>query len=1063
MYTLSRTTLHYCLVIALLGWPKAQADNVVFVTDEISGPWQAIVDTEILKITGDVSSGVRLYREDLSFVSATEAFDTARWVSAFNQRYKNLDIDRVIGTGAFTTSLLKSHADEILPEVSKYLVSDTEVALINVEQNRSETLSKRDIVTPIPGLAKSLFPGTSKIILISTFGDRFDWMSLLDNSDLSISVELWDQRMSFDEVLAASEMLREDTILFYAGMFVDSNGENRTPASFAEQLSDKTSRPIFISYATFLDKGTLGGLVIDPVNTGQVVGALALGDYSTDLSPVSLTFDYRVMDRFGIDLKSLPSEAKVINRPIAFMQDTERQRNFALGFITVLGVIVAMLGSAYASRARALKKIRAADKRAEKARKETETYAARFSSLFDQAQVGFVLVDELSIMVDVNQALENILAMSADTEPKGQVFAYFNAIEAEPLYLSWWQTGCEKPLKLKIQEAPERWVQIKRVPLNDPETPYLLAFDDITFEHIQARSLEDSAFKDPLTGLPNRRLLSDRLEQLMNRCARSGERIQVLFIDLDGFKAINDQHGHQFGDQVLKHVARQLTTSVREWDTVARLGGDEFVVILDKIDGLEDASLIYRRIIDAIEAEYTLDSFKLTVGCSIGIAEYPQKTDINAAQLVRQADRAMYDAKLQGRGGYQFADPDHDDLLSAQAKLIYEFDYAIEHSQLELYYQPKINLSDWSLEGYEALIRWRHPERGLLTPGNFLPHLENTVIIEKLGRWVAESAVAYLDLSAKQGRRETVSINVTGRNIMDDSFLQLVERLFESHPTVAPSQLEFEILETSELGNDVGLSDRLSRFEELGIRFSLDDFGTAFSSLSYIKRLPVEALKIDLSFVRDMFRDPNDLGVISGILSLAKAFQFSTVAEGVETDQQLLLLQLLGCTSAQGYLIAKPMPVDQLDYWYSNFKERMSGLPECILSQDERSLLVAIVQHQIWVSKLGENPNSVDLGGQSYQQHHRHLEHWLTDEHNKSNRSKVMLVRLQSRYSQFRSHCTGIEKSPLNGNVQDFDVLKEASMKLRSLVAEALESQNDSPGFRTKLAPCPIRTILLCD
>lgn len=1063
MHTLARLTRYLFLFIALLGWQKAQADNVIFVTDEISGPWQAIVDTEILKITGDASSGVRLYREDLSYVSATESFNTEDWVSAFNHRYKNLDIDRVIGTGAFTTRLLKSHADEILPEVSKYLVSDTAVAVINVEQNRSETLSERDIVTPIPGLAKSLFPDTNKVILISTFGDRFDWMSLLSNSDLNISVELWDQRMSFNEVLEASERLREDTVLFYAGMFVDSSGENRTPASFVEQLSDKTSRPIFISYATFLDKGTLGGLVIDPVNTGQVVGALALGDYTADLSPISLTFDYPVLERFGIDLKSLPSEAKVINRPIGFMQDTERQRNFALGFTILLGVIVAMLGSAYASRARALKEIRAANRRAEKASKETETYAARFSSLFDQAPVGFALIDEQSYLVDFNQSLENILAISADTHLKGQVFSYFDAVEAEPLYLSWWQTGCENPLKLKIREAPERWVQIKRVPLNDPETPYLLGFDDITVEHIQARSLEDSAFKDPLTGLPNRRILSDRLEQLMHRCVRSGERIQVLFIDLDGFKAINDQHGHQFGDLVLKHVARQLTTAVRECDTVARLGGDEFVVILDKIDGAEDASLIYQRIIDAIEAEYTLDSFKLAVGCSIGIAEYPQKTEISADQLVRQADRAMYDAKLQGRGGYQFADPDHDDLLSAQAKLIYEFDYAIENAQLELYYQPKIDLSDWSLAGYEALIRWRHPERGLLTPRSFLPHLENTVILEKLGQWVAKSAVTYLDARAKQGQRENVSINVTGRNLMDDSFLQLIEQLFETHPMVATSQLEFEILETSELENDAGLAERLARFEELGIHFSLDDFGTAFSSLSHIKRLPVETLKIDLSFVRDMFLDPNDLGVISGILSLAKAFQFSSVAEGVETEQQLLLLRLLGCTSAQGYLIAKPMPVDQLNDWYSDFKERISVFPECSLTQDERNLLVAIVQHQIWVSKLSEHPNSTDIGSQSYQQHHRHLEHWLTDEQNKSNRSKVVLVRLQSLYSEFRSIYTEIAGSSLNFNAQDFELLQEVSMKLQSLVAETLESQNDLRGFSTELPTCPIKTILSCD
>lgn len=447
---------------------------------------------------------------------------------------------------------------------------------------------------------------------------------------------------------------------------------------------------------------------------------------------------------------------------------------------------------------------------------------------------------------------------------------------------------------------------------------YVSLFTDITALKEHERKLEHIAHYDALTGLPNRVLLADRLQQSMLRCQRKGLSLAVAFLDLDGFKSINDRYSHELGDRFLVALAHRLKASLREGDTLSRLGGDEFVAVLVDLECPQDCEPVLLRMLQAAAQAVPLDEYLLQVSASIGVTLYP--ADGSAPDLLlRHADQAMYQAKQLGKNRFYLFDIARDLAVTTQREEIARIRQGLQAQEFVLYYQPKVNMRTGAVIGAEALIRWQHPERGLLSPAAFLPAIENHPICIDLGEWVIRSALGQMTTWKAQALDISVSVNIDAMQLQKEGFSQRLAELLALYPQIQPHKLELEILETNALEDISLVSEIMRHCQALGVRFALDDFGTGYSSLTYLKRLGAEVIKIDQSFVRDMLVDRDDLAIVQGVIGLANAFHRDVIAEGVETLEHGTRLLRLGCYLAQGYGIAKPMPAALFPDWAQNW------------------------------------------------------------------------------------------------------------------------------------------------
>ncbi|MES2949308.1 MAG: EAL domain-containing protein [Pseudomonadota bacterium] len=452
---------------------------------------------------------------------------------------------------------------------------------------------------------------------------------------------------------------------------------------------------------------------------------------------------------------------------------------------------------------------------------------------------------------------------------------------------------------------------------------YVALFTDITPMKEHQRQLEHIAHFDALTSLPNRVLLADRMQQALTQSQRRGRSVAVVYLDLDGFKAVNDQHGHGVGDELLVALARRMKVALRDGDTLARIGGDEFVAVLVDLDHVKDAEPILERLLLAAANPVQLGDYSLQVSASIGVTSYPQDgSDVDL--LLRHADQAMYVAKQAGKNRYHLFDVAQDTAVKTQRESLQHISRALAQQEFVLYYQPKVNMRTGATTGAEALIRWQHPERGLLAPAAFLPIIENHPISVALGEWVIDSALTQMAQWKAEGLDLAVSVNIGARQLQQDNFAARLTQLLARHPGVAPRQLELEILETSALEDLAQVFQSILACQALGVRFALDDFGTGYSSLTHLRHLPAEVIKIDQSFVRDMLDDSDDLAIVTGVIGLAAAFRRDVIAEGVETTAHGTQLLLLGCEMAQGFGIARPMPAADVPVWIVNWRPEAS-------------------------------------------------------------------------------------------------------------------------------------------
>jgi diguanylate cyclase (GGDEF)-like protein len=421
--------------------------------------------------------------------------------------------------------------------------------------------------------------------------------------------------------------------------------------------------------------------------------------------------------------------------------------------------------------------------------------------------------------------------------------------------------------------------------------------------------LQHQASHDTLTGLPNRALLQDRLKQAIATATRSPSPIWIIFVDLDRFKLVNDSLGHKAGDAMLKQVAARLQSAVRESDTVARLGGDEFVLILpERVDGSGSLSAaVVQRILDAVAGPMIIEGHEFVTTCSMGIAVYPDD-GADGETLMTRADIAMYSAKEVGRNNFRFYAPAMDARLLERLRLEGELRHALERNELELHYQPQVDLRSGRIVGMESLIRWNHPELGMIPPGKFISLAEETGLIVPIGAWVMRTACAQNQAWQRAGLgRLRVAVNLSARQFAQKNLAESIMNVLDE-TGLAAQDLEIELTESlvmTDVERAVGV---LRDLKEIGVQLSIDDFGTGYSSLSYLKRFPIHVLKIDQSFVRDIAAGTDDAAIVALIISLAHSLKLNVIAEGVETPEQLAYLNQHGCDEMQGYLFSKPVP-----------------------------------------------------------------------------------------------------------------------------------------------------------
>ncbi|UMR28751.1 EAL domain-containing protein [Massilia sp. MB5] len=556
------------------------------------------------------------------------------------------------------------------------------------------------------------------------------------------------------------------------------------------------------------------------------------------------------------------------------------------------------------------------------ARKEAEDKLRLSATVLEHIADGVMVIDARGTIVAVNPAFTQITGYTEEealgrdrmlTRSGRQDDAFHEGLWKELETTGYWR-GEIWNLRKNGEQYLE-WLTLSAVrDSRGIATYYVGVFSDITQVKESQEKLDHLAHHDPLTALPNRLLFNDRLQHALQRAGREGEQLALLFIDLDRFKNVNDTLGHHIGDELLKQVAHALSDKLREGDTLARLGGDEFIVLLENVDGQFSASLVAEKLVGMFEQPFMVAGHELFVTCSVGISLFPEDAqDIN--MLIRNADVAMYQAKARGRNGYRFYAPSMTGEGVERLRLETFLRRSIEKEEVFLNYQPQVEIDTGKLIGVEALLRWNHPELGLVPPFRFIPLAEDTGFINQLGKWVLYEACRQMVRWQEAGLHvPKIAVNLSVKQFERGSIVSMVADILRE-TGLEPQRLQLEVTE-SVIMNTGDAMAFINDLHKIGVGLAIDDFGTGYSSLAYLKQLPVQTLKIDRSFIKDISTDVNDEAIAIAIIQLGKSMNLSVIAEGVETDEQAAFLLRHGCNQAQGYYYSRPVtPEDLLQRW----------------------------------------------------------------------------------------------------------------------------------------------------
>lgn len=549
---------------------------------------------------------------------------------------------------------------------------------------------------------------------------------------------------------------------------------------------------------------------------------------------------------------------------------------------------------------------------------EKESRLRVHSTVFESIMEGVAVTDADVKIISVNPAFTHITGFKPEEVLGKNPNIMKSGRHDEEFYRRMWESIIEHGSwsgevwnRRRNGSIKPEWLNITRV-CNDAgaTTNYVASFIDTSAIRASQEQLHHLAHHDNLTGLPNRLLLKDRLDQSFKRARREKCQVAVLFLDLDEFKKINDTLGHKVGDEVLKQAARRIQALLRKEDTVARLGGDEFVILLDRLDRAEDASLVARKVLSTLQQPFTIANRELYIGVSIGISIFPQDGE-DSDKLVRNADIAMYRAKQLGKNLFQFYTEALSETANYKMELEADLRNALEAGQLQLFYQPQVSLADRRIVGAEALLRWQHPEQGLIPAAEFIQLAEETGLIMPIGEWVLQEACSQLLTWDEQGaQRLRISLNISGVQLHRSALFELVQSVLQKSG-VQPDRLEFDIGESTFLAVTEKNLDVLHRLQSLGVGLAIDDFGAGYTSFGYLQRLHADRLKLSRSLLEGVPSNRDKSVIVDAITSLGEKFGIPILAAGIETEEQLHFAHKIGCKTGQGFLFAEALPPDR--------------------------------------------------------------------------------------------------------------------------------------------------------
>ncbi len=875
-------------------------------------------------------------QQDSHWLPYVELMDTKRFPKAdhlaflkevYRQKYRNARIavltacdHPALEFALETRALLAPDASIVFCGVNGY-----SPRMIEGHERITDVAESLDIAGTLEA-ALTLFPGTKTVVAIHDYTVS----GLATRRDLDVAARSFSTRVRFDalpesdmpEVLESVSRLPKDAIVLALSFSRDKAGQVFDHPRVADLLSGRSAVPVFVVHEERLGHGVIGGSVLGGLEHGKRAASLALrilGGVPASTIPVAtgpagrLLFDWQVLLRYRIPRSALPAGSVVVNEPQSVLY---RYRVLVSGAIFV----VALLGAL-------VLKLLAVVRRKRLAEAALETERSFLQSVIDGLPDP-VFVLELDHRVKMrNRSARTLEKALAAEEAAGIHRPFLHAPDAP----------CPTdPDRCAVREVVDqrkavRFEQRRLGPGNQPETyeisaaPLLengapagviVSAHDITQLKLVCEQLVDHerqiallAHHDPLTGLPNRILFLDRLRQAIARSHRSHSTVALLFLDLDRFKNVNDSLGHGTGDILLTMVAERLLSCVRAEDTVARVGGDEFTVVIEESREDRPGVSVARKIIRALEAPFTVGSHQLYAGASIGIAIFPADGR-TVDRLIRNADAAMYLAKERGRGNYQFFTESLNTRAQRHLRLETRLRRAVETDGLEVHYQPIVALKDGKIVAAEALLRWKDDELGDVSPAEFIPVAEETGLIIPIGETVLRKACLAARRWHAAGSSEVrVAVNISARQFWHHDLVASVRSAL-SGAGLGARFLELELTESLLLPDSDFAVDLLRGLKRLGVRLSLDDFGTGYSSLGYLRRLPLDNLKVAQEFVRDIALDPNDAVIVRAILSLSKTLGFQVIAEGVETQQHVDFFQIFGCDLAQGHYFSPAVPAN---------------------------------------------------------------------------------------------------------------------------------------------------------